>query len=87
MELVNPIVRPETLENGSKYLLQVRHENGRRLAHVPVTFERYDACPAVVVEEDGNGRLFRSVFMIPRKLGTSSESGSRRQKHNLCMGG
>jgi hypothetical protein len=40
-------------------LLRVRHENGRGPTYVPVTFVRYDACPAIVVVDDGEGRLLR----------------------------
>ena len=59
MEFINLIVRPDTLENGSRYLLRVRHENGTRPAYVPVMFVRYDPCPAIVVVNDGDGRLLR----------------------------
>jgi hypothetical protein len=59
MEFINHVVRPDTLENGDKYWLRVRQTNGRRSAYVPVTFVRYDACPAIVVVNDGDGRLFR----------------------------
>ena len=38
MEFINLIVRPDTLENGKRYLLRVRHENGRRPAYVTVAF-------------------------------------------------
>jgi hypothetical protein len=40
-------------------LFRVRHENGRGPTYVPVTFVRYDACPAIVVVFDGEGRLLR----------------------------
>jgi hypothetical protein len=40
-------------------LFRVGHENGRRLAYVPVTFVRYDAFPAIGVVKDGEGRLLR----------------------------
>lgn len=59
MEFVNLIVRPDTLENGGRYLLRVRQENGHRPVYVRVTFVRYDACPAIVVVNDGDGRLPR----------------------------
>jgi hypothetical protein len=59
MEFVNLILRPDTLENGGRYLLLVRHSNGRRPTYIPVTFARYDACPAVVMVNDGDGRLLR----------------------------
>lgn len=59
MEFINLIVRPDTLDNGGRYLLRVRQENGRRPAYMPVTFVRYDACPAIVVVNDGDGKLLR----------------------------
>ena len=59
MEFINLIVRPDTLENGCRYLLRVRQENGHRPIYAPVTFVRYDACPAIVVVNDGDGRLLR----------------------------
>ena len=61
MEFINLIVRPDTLENGTRYLLRVRQANGRRPAYVPVTFVRYDSCPAIVVVNDGEGRFLRVV--------------------------
>jgi hypothetical protein len=59
MELIDLIARPDTLEHGGRYLLRVRHANGCRPAYVPVTFVRYDACPAIVVVKDGDGRFLR----------------------------
>ena len=37
----------------------MQKENGHRPAYVPVTFVRYDACPAIVAVNDGDGRLLR----------------------------
>jgi hypothetical protein len=59
MESNNLIIHPDTLENGCRYLLRVRQENGRRPSYVLVTFVRYDACPTIVVVNDGDGRLLR----------------------------
>jgi hypothetical protein len=59
MKFTNLIARPETLENDGKYLLRVRQENLSRQVFEPVTFVRYDPCPAIVVVNDGGGRSLR----------------------------
>ena len=61
MEFINLIVHPDTLDNGGMYLLRVGQENEHRPAYVPVTFVRYDPCPAIVVVNNGAGRLLRAA--------------------------
>ena len=59
MKPILAIISPGTLENGEKYLLRTRHNNGHDPDYIPVTFEGYDSCPAWVVVRDGDGNLLR----------------------------
>ena len=59
MKPILAIISPDTLENGGKYLLRTRHNNGHDPDYIPVTFVGYDSCPAWVVVRDGDGNLLR----------------------------
>ena len=63
MKPILAITSPDTLENGGKYLLRTRHNNGHDPDYIPVTFIGYDSCPAWVVVRNGDGYLLR----IPRE--------------------
>ena len=59
MKPILAIIRPETLDNGGKYLLRTRHNTGHDPDYIPVRFVGYDPCPAWVVVRDGDGNLLR----------------------------
>ena len=59
MKPILAIISPVTLDNGRKYLLRIRQNNGHDPDYIPVTFVGYDSCPAWVVVRDGDGILLR----------------------------
>ena len=63
MKPILAITSPDTLENGGKYLLRTRKNDGRDPFYIPVRFVSYDSCPAWVVVNDNDGNLLR----IPRE--------------------
>ncbi len=63
MKPILAIISPDTLDNGGKYLLRTRHNNGHDPDYIPVTFVGYDSCPAWVVVRNNGGNLIR----IPRE--------------------
>jgi len=63
MKPILGIIRPATLDDGSKYLLRTPNSNGHDPDYIPVKFVSYDSCPAWVVVRNGDGNLLR----IPRE--------------------
>jgi len=63
MKLILAIISPDTLDNGGKYLLRTRNNNGHDSDYIPIKFVGYDSWSAWVVVRDGDGNLLR----VPRE--------------------
>lgn len=55
-------MHPATLLAGETYWLYARDLPGSRLSIMPVRFVAYDPCPAVVIVQNGAGRV-----RVPRR--------------------
>jgi hypothetical protein len=53
------MIRPKSLQPGTRYLLRVQARQGSRSVFTPIRVIKYDPCPALVIVQDGAGRRWR----------------------------
>ena len=62
-------IRPETLEEGSRYLLRLKSEDCGDVSWEMVGFVSYTPCPAIVIVATGSGetiRIAREELFLPK---------------------